>query len=219
MLIGAAREVQQQPLAVDLGPHAQHQVAVRRLEHVLTVQLAVGQRRDAGTCATLGVVEHGIGRRAQAFGADALGELDQALRAGAVGGELGAQVGPALVRLAHARDELLERRLVERPRRDHDALLLQRAAVGRHRARHARSDVGMVRAAGGEAEQRLARCEHRRDDRDVRQVGAAGERVVEDPRDARRVFCCEHRGHGRRHRAEMHRDVLRLHHHLPVAVE
>ncbi len=220
MLVGAAGEVQQQPLAVDHGAQAQHEVALRRLEHVLAVQLAVGQRREAGARAPLGVVEHGVGRLAAGARLPTrLGELGQALRAGAVGGELGAQVGPALLRLAHARDELVERRLVERPRRDHDALLLQRAAVGRHRPGHARPDVGVVRAAGGEAEQRLARREHRRDDRDVGQVGAAGERVVEDPRDARGVFGFEHRRHRRRHRAEMHRDVLGLHHHLPVGVE
>ena len=147
------------------------------------------------------------------------GELRQPQRARAVGGELGAQVGPALVRLAHARDELLDRPLVQRAWCDHHALLLQAAAVGRHRAGHAPADVGVVGAAGGEADQALAGGEDRRYDGDVGQVGAAGERVVEDPRDPWGVILAEHRGHGGRHRAEVHRDVLGLHDHLAGRVE
>ena len=149
-------------------------------------------------------------------------------------------------RLAHLRDELLDRRVVQRAGRDHDALLRERAAVGGHRPRHAPADVGVVGAAGGEPEQRprlpaplAARHVHRaghvhrvpsvhpagpvredgRDDGDVGQVGAAGERVVEDPRDARRVLLVEDRGDGRGHRAEVHGDVLGLHDHLAVGVE
>ena len=110
VLLGAAGEVQQQPLAVD----RRRAGAARRSPSGASstssrVQLAVRQRRQAGAGATLGVVEHGVGRLAQALGSDAAGQLAQALGAGAVGGELGAQVGPALPRLAHARDELLER--------------------------------------------------------------------------------------------------------------
>ena len=147
------------------------------------------------------------------------GELGQALRAGAVGGELGAQVGTALGRLAHARHELLDRPLVERPRGDHDALLLERAAVGGHRAR-ARGRPRR-RDARGWRRSRAARLavEDGRDDGDVGQVGAAGERVVEDPGDPGGVLCVEHRGDRGGHRAEVHGDVLGLHDHLAVGVE
>ena len=58
-------------------------------------------------------------------------------------------------------------------RRDHDALVGERPRVRGHAPRLAPADVGVVRAADREAE-RGARHE-----RDVRQVRAAGERVVE----------------------------------------
>ena len=101
-------------------------------------------------------------------------------RADDVRGELGAQVGAALGRLAHPRDERVDQRRLERLRRDHDALLVERAAVGRHRAGGAPADVGVVGARRGEADQAAVEV-RRRDDRDVGQVRAAGERVVEDP--------------------------------------
>ncbi len=87
---------------------------------------------------------------------------------------------------------------VARPGRDHDALLREGAGVGGHRPRHAPADVGVVRAGGGEADRGaggppavpadlqagvggLPR-EHGGDERDVRQVGAPREGVVEHPR-------------------------------------
>jgi hypothetical protein len=60
---------------------------------------------------------------------------------------------------------------------------------------------------------------HGGDDRDVGQVRTASERVVEDPRHPRLVVLVEHREHRRSHRTEVHRDVLGLHHHLPIGVE
>ena len=48
---------------------------------------------------------------------------------------------------------------------------------------------------------------------------AAAERVVEDPRRARGVILGKHRLHGRGHRAEVNRDVLRLHDHLAGGIE
>ena len=220
MLARAAGEVEDQPLALDARVQAQEEIALAPLEHVLGVDVAVGQLRDARSGAPLGVVEHGAGRLAQPLDAEPLGERAQALGADAIGGELGAQVGAPLLGLAHLHDELLDRRVVERARRDHDALLGQRAAVGGHRARHAPADVGVMGAAGGEAEQRpLVGGEHGRDHGDVGQVRAAAERIVEDPRDAWRVALAEHRGDRGGHRAEVHRDVLGLHDHLPVGVE
>ena len=57
---------------------------------------AVGQRGEARAGAALGVVEHLGGRGPQRRGPDARRELAQARDAGAVGGELRAQVGTAL---------------------------------------------------------------------------------------------------------------------------
>ncbi len=51
-------EVEDQPLARDRRAQAQLQIALGRLEHVLCLELAVGQRRQAGARAALGVVEH-----------------------------------------------------------------------------------------------------------------------------------------------------------------
>ena len=85
--------------------------------------------------------------------------------------------------------------------------------AGRHAARLHSADVGVVRAGGREAELRAG------DERDVRQVRAAGEGVVEDPGLSRlRVVL----GDGRDrvgHRAEVHRDVLGLRDHAPALVE
>ena len=221
MLGGAAGEVEQQPLALHRGAQAQHEVALDRLQHVLRHMHPVGERRQAGAGAPLGVVEHGVEPLAQPRDPDALRELAQALRADPVGGELGAQVGAALLRLAHARDEPLDLLRRGRAGGDHDALLRERAGIGGHRPGHAPAHVGVVGARDGEPDQRRRRRvdKHGGDERDVRQVGAPGEGVVEHPRAALRVILAEHGGDGGGHRAEVHGDVLGLHHHLPARVE
>ena len=58
--------------------------------------------------------------------------------------------------------------------------------VGRHRAGRGAADVGVVGPVGGPADQRGRRREHGVDHGDVVEVGAAGERVVEDDLLARR---------------------------------
>ena len=108
---------------------------------------------QAGARASLGVVEHLGERRPQRLVADALVELEQAPRARPAGGELGAQVGAALLGTAHLRDQLGDRGLIEHARLDHDALVGERAAVGRHRSGYRAADIGVVRAGGGEREQ------------------------------------------------------------------
>ena len=67
----------------------------------------------AGARAALGVVEHLVDRLARSARAAAVGELGQPPRAGAVGGELGAQVGAALGGLAHLGGQLVDRGVVE----------------------------------------------------------------------------------------------------------
>ncbi len=68
-------------------------------------------------------------------------------------------------------------------------------------------------------EQLAAGVEHRRDDRDVGQVGAARERVVEHPRRAVGVVLARDGGDRVGHRAEVDGDVLGLHDELAVGVE
>ena len=155
-----------------------------RLEHVARLARAVLELGEAGAHAALGVVDRLRHRLAQAVGAEPLAQLEQPLGAGAVGGELGAQVGAALGGLAHLRRRA---RSIASSSSRRGAITTPSSSsvvrVGGHRARRRAADVGVVGAAGGEAEQ-LAAVEHRRDDRDVGQVGAAGERVVEHPRRA-----------------------------------
>ncbi len=80
------------------------------------MQLAVGERGDAGARAPLGVVEHGVGRFAQALAPEAFGKRREACAADAVGRKLRAQVGAPLGRLAHLRDELVDRDVIEHAR-------------------------------------------------------------------------------------------------------
>src|SRR3984957_9347068 len=148
----AAGEVQQEALTLDLGTQSQHDISLRALEHVLGAQLPVGKRGEACSGAPLAVIEHLIGAPAQTLGADSRRELTQTQRAGAVGRQLRAQVGAALVRLAHASHERIDRRIVQSRGWYHDTLLLQAAAVGGHRARESRADVRVVRTAGRKAD-------------------------------------------------------------------
>ena len=131
-----------------------------------------------------------------------------------LGGELGAEVaararrGSASARRAASRVSGVEPR-----RRDHDALLLERARVGRHAARLGAADVGVVGARDGEAERGA------RDERDVGEVRAAGERVVEDEDVVAARVVAADRGDRVGHRAEVDGDVLGLRDHAAALVE
>ena len=153
-----------------------------------------------------------------------LRQLRHPRAAGAVGGELGPKVRHALPRAAHAARDPLQHVPVELAAfheaagLDHDALLVERVRVGRHAAGDPAADVGVVGAAGCVSGQ-LAVHVDGGDDRDVRQVGAAAVRVVEDERVAGLRVLGGDRLHGRGHGPEMHRDVLGLHRHLAGRVE
>ncbi len=148
-----------------------------------------------------------------AVAAAALAELGDPLARPAVRRELRAEVAAALVGVPHLRDERVQRRLVEPRRRDHDALLLERAGRGGHAAGLDAADVGVVRARRGEAERGA------RDERDVGQVRAAGVRVVEDEDVVGRRVAAHHGGDGVGHRAEVDGDVLGLRDHPAALVE
>jgi hypothetical protein len=116
VFLSATAEVEDQALTDDLCAHAHREVAIGGLQNVLRVQLAVRERRQARPCAPLGVVEHRVGRLAQALHAEPARELSQPQCSSVVGGQLGAQVGAALAGLAHLPRELLDRLLVEHTR-------------------------------------------------------------------------------------------------------
>ena len=173
-------KVERERVARDRRAQRDSQIALPGLEHVLGRVRAVGEFVDTCTRAPLRVVEHGGERLPQRVAADAVVELLQAANANVAGRELSAQVGAALPGLAHLGGEAVDRSVVEHLRLDHDALVGERAAVGRHRPRGRAADVGVMGAVGGERDQ-LITGEHRGDHRDVGQMGAAAVRVVEDP--------------------------------------
>ncbi len=149
-------------------------------------QLAVGQRGQAGARAPLGVVEHGVGRLAQALGAEARGELARGAarrcgwRPAARAGRRGARPAGASARRAprsRARRAAAARSRRPPPRSGGCRRASSRARAPPTSAWWARLAAKPISAPAGE---------HRRDHGDVGQVRAAGERVVEDPRDARR---------------------------------
>ncbi len=77
---------------------------------------------------------------------------------------------------------------------DIDAFLLDRGGVRRHRARRDAADVGMVPARGDPEQDIATSCvvEHRRADRDVRQMRAAiiGRVDRKDVAGTDRAACC-----------------------------
>ncbi len=203
---------------LDARRQPQLEVGVGGLEHVGRAPVPVRQLGEPRPRAALRVVERLLEPGAERLQAEPLDQRLDALGAGAAGRELGAQVGLALARVAHAPGQLAQRLGVEPRGRDHDALVGKGARVGGHAAGLGGADVGVVGAAGGEPDQ-LACVEERVDHGDVGQVGAARVRVVEDPGDAGLVALIEHRRHGRGHGAEVDRDVLGLHHHAAALVE
>ena len=221
MLGSAAAEIQPQAPVLDRRGEREVEIALGGLEHVLGASRS--RRRllelaQARARAPLRIVDDRPGRLAKRRRSHPVRELDESASADAVGRQLRAQVGPALRGLAHLGDDALERSVVEDLRRDHDALLLEAVAVGRHRPRPAAAHVGVMSAARGETQQAPA-LEDGRYDGDVGQVRPAGERVVEDVGAPLAVLLAEDCRDGVRHRSEVDGDVLRLHHHLAVGVE
>ena len=218
VLLSRPREVEPQRLALDRRGQLDLQVALAGLEHILGGHLAVGQFAEARAGAPLGVIQHRRERLLEQVRLDALVQLTQPPCTHASGGELRAQVGPALIGLAHLPGQLRDSVVVEDPRLDHHALVGQRAAVSGHRARSRAAHVGVVGPVGSECDQ-LAGDEHGRDHGDVGQVSAASIRVVEDPDAVRRLLLIQDRPHRRGHRPEVDRDVLRLHDHFTARLE
>ena len=185
---------------------------------------AVREIGDASACPPLGVRECLVHPSLEQIESEPARDVVDAGCGEAVCGELRAQVGDSLSRLAHCRDELREKRRVQPPLgsqasgRDDDSLLLERGRVGGHASGSPSADVRMMSAVGGKAEVALA-DEERRHQRDVREMRPAAVGIVQDPRISGAVVLRHHGGYRLRHRAEVHWDVLRLHDHLPAGIE
>src|SRR4249919_1856945 len=195
-LIRAAREVEIQRVPPNGGADTQRNVAIAALEDVLCRALAVGHLRERGPRAPLRVVEDLAGRGPEQLPAMPLGELPQPAVAGQVRCPLRPQVGQPLLRVPHPPGQLTEDRVVRARRGNDHALLVQRHRERRHAARRRAADVGVMGAAGGEADQPLI-VEDRRDQGDVREVGPAAVGVIEDPEIALVVFFAD--DHGEEH--------------------
>ena len=213
MLRRRAREVDLDLVAGDRDRGANLQRSLEWLEDVDRLVAAVrqlGQRRPHDA---LRVAEELVHRGRDRLLAAPLDQLLETPLCEPVRRDLRAQVAPALVRVAHVREQEREHLLAEPDGRHDHPLLVELARLGRQAGGLHPADVRVVRARDGEA------ARHARDDRDVRQVRAARVRVVEDVELPRlRILGANGRdrlGHG----PEVHRDVLGLGDHASLRVE
>ena len=150
------------------------EIALGAFEHVARLEAAVGQARERRPHDPLRVGVQLVHRRDDPVAPSPLAELADAPLGEAVRGELGAEVAAALVGVPHLRDERVEDAVVEPGRRDHDALVRERARAGGHAPGLRAADVGVVGASDREADRGA------RDERHVGEVRPAGVGVVED---------------------------------------
>ena len=175
-----------QPIAGEHRAQAQLEVALRRLEHVRRrCSVAVGQRGQAGAGAPLGVVEHRVGGLAQARRrrGGARARTGAARRCGwrraGRAGRRGARPAGACARRAPR--SCARRAGGARSRRPPPARV--RLSAGIDPGTRPPTSAWWARLAAKPSSSASANTGVI--DGDVGQVGAAGERVVEDPGDAR----------------------------------
>ena len=204
VLFGRPGEVDLDLVACDGDGDADLQLPRGRLERVARLVTAVGKAGDGSADDALGVAVELVHRRRDRFRPAPLDELGEAALRQPVGGELGVEVAAPLVRVAHVREQDGQQLVVEAHRRQHEPLLVD---VGRARGQAGRlhaADVGVVRARAGEA------ARHAGDERDVGEMRAAGEGVVDDVDLAGLRIAGEDGGDGLGHGAEVDGDVLGL---------
>ena len=145
----------------------------------------VGNRGDLGANPPLGVVENLVDKLLQPFDAVPVGEGEQPRLAAVTGGKLGVEVAHDDLGNAHVAGDDLEQRpvglaaVVELEDRDLEPFLEDFRRVDGVAAGGASADVGIVRDAGGEANQSLG-TKHRLEDEDVRQMHAAFVGIIHD---------------------------------------
>jgi hypothetical protein len=214
MLRRGPREVDLELVAGDRDRSADLELAAAgRLERVDGLEASVGQTRDRSAYSALGVGVELVHRRFHLLRPAAGAQLVDPLRSQPVGRQLRAEVAAPLVGIAHPAHELIERLLVQPGRRNDDALLVEPVGDGRQAPGLDPAHVGVMGSRDRVAQGRAG------DERDVGQVRAAGEGVVEDEDVVRARIVLADGGHGVGHRAEVHRDVLRLGDHAPTLVE
>ena len=174
MLGRRAREVDFDLVAGDGDGGADDELALERLEHVGRLVAAVRELGDRRAHAPLRVGEELVHRREDQLAAAPLAELGEPPLREPVRRELRAEVAAALVGVAHVGEQDRRDLVGEAHGRDDEPLLVDLGRVGRQARRLGAADVGVVGAADGEAALRA------RDERDVGEVRAAGEGVVED---------------------------------------
>ena len=190
---------------------------------------ARGQAADRGDEAPLGEVEVVGEGLLGGLGAVALEECGHAGKARHVGGDLGPQIAQPLLRRARVQqddvdDIAADLARAHDPHRRQPKPLLEDGLAGRRlAARHHAADVRVVGDAGDEGGD-APLAEHRGDDVEVGQVGAAA--VIGVVGDEHVAFgqvlaaeAAQDEVDGADHRAEVDRHVVRLRDHLAARVE
>jgi hypothetical protein len=154
VLRGRAGEVDAELVSPDGHSGVDGELSFRRLELVGRLVPPVGEPRDRRAHEALGIHVELLHRGADAIRPVARAELVDAAAAEPLGGQLRPEVSEALLGVAHAADEVVERVVVEPGGRDDHPFLLQGAGEGGHAARLGAADVGVVRAADREPEAR-----------------------------------------------------------------
>ena len=206
-------EVDLDLVACDGDGDADLQLPGGRLQRVARLVAPVGEAGDGSADDALGVAVELVHRGGDSVRPAPLDELREAALGQPVGGQLSVEVAPPLVRVAHVREQDGQQLVVEAHRREHEPLLVD---VGRARGEAGRlhaADVGVVRARAGEA------AGHAGDERDVGEMRAAGEGIVDDVDLAGLRVAGENGGDGLGHGAEVDGDVLGLDDHAAALVE
>jgi hypothetical protein len=187
---------------------------------------AVGDATDAGTHQPVRVRDERVHRGRHLGRAPPPRQPGQPDAADAQRRELRCEIAGTLRRRAYVRqhdapDVLDALAAGEQPHRRQSQAFLVDLARQRHRAGRHTADVGMVRAYGNVPDRAAVLTVNRADEREVGQMRAACERIVQQHHiaGAERPVRVQRRGYAQRQRAQMHRHVVAHRHHPAGAVE
>ena len=197
------------------------------------VERTVVEMLDCTTDALLAVLHDVRHVRRDDLGAVARDHLVQLPHSAGVGGDLRLDVGDICIRAAcrilRARQEVAKLRLMEdaafdeQEIIDHDALLNEPRRIRGRRTRRQTPDIGVMPAIAHKEQNFAARTvEHRRHDRQIRQVCAAVEGIIQHDGISRSQCVAPAAYHGLHalpHRPEMNRHVRRIRNERSPAIE